>query len=99
LNATIGDPLLDLATCLRLLENGGRVHGGERESLIARWEEISGRRAPDLRYWTALSAYKHSILVEGVYRRALADPTRGEAQAIGDTALRIQREALEVIRG
>ncbi|MGH7338144.1 MAG: phosphotransferase, partial [Myxococcota bacterium] len=98
-NATIGDPLLDLATFLRLLESRGRVHWGAREDLIARWEETSGRRAPDLRYWTALSAYKLSIMLEGVYRRSLADPTRGDASGLGDTALQIMREAQQTIHG
>jgi len=97
-NATIGDPLLDLATFVRLQDTGGRAHWGEREALIARWEETSGRRAPDLRYWTALSAYKLSIMLEGVYRRSVADPTRGDASGLGDTALRIMREAQEAIR-
>jgi aminoglycoside phosphotransferase (APT) family kinase protein len=98
-NATIGDPLLDLANFLRLLESGGRAQWGDREALIARWEEASGRRAPDLRYWTALAAYKLSIMLEGVYRRSLADPTRGEVGAMGETVLRIMREAQEVTRG
>ena len=98
-NATIGDPLLDLATFLRLLASGGRAHWGEREALIARWEETSGRRAPDLRYWTALSAYKLSIMLEGVYRRSAADPTRGDATGLGDTALQIMREAQQTIHG
>jgi aminoglycoside phosphotransferase (APT) family kinase protein len=97
-NATIGDPLLDLATFLRLLESGGRGPWGERDALIARWEETSGRRAPELRYWTALSAYKLSIMLEGVYRRSAADPTRGDATGLGDTALQIMREARDVIR-
>lgn len=98
-NATIGDPLLDLATFLRLLESGGRAHWGRREVLIARWEWTSGRRAPDLRYWMALSAYKLCIMLEGVYRRSLADPTRGRAGAMGETVLRLVREAREVIAG
>jgi len=97
-NATIGDPLLDLANFLRLLETGGRAQWGDRDGLVARWEEASGRRAPDLRYWTALSAYKLSIMLEGVYRRSAADPTRGDATPLGDTALRIMREAREVIQ-
>ena len=97
-NATIGDPLLDLATFLRLLESGGRAQWGKRDALIARWEETSGQRAPDLRYWTALSAYKLSIMLEGVYRRSAADPTRGDASGLGDTALQIMREAREAIR-
>lgn len=98
-NATIGDPLLDLATFLRLLETTGHSDWAERETLIARWEEASGRHAPDLRYWTALSAYKLSIMLEGVYQRSLADPTRGSADAMGETVLRMMREAQEVIRG
>ena len=98
-NATIGDPLLDLATFLRLLASRDRAHWGAREALIARWEQASGRRAPDLRYWTALSAYKLSIMLEGVYVRSLADPTRGAAKAMGDTVLQIMREAQDVIRG
>jgi aminoglycoside phosphotransferase (APT) family kinase protein len=98
-NATIGDPLLDLATFLRLVESRGRVDWGPREPLIARWEEASGRRAPDLRYWTALAAYKQSIMLEGVYRRSLADPTRGRADRMGETVLQIMREAREIVRG
>jgi len=97
-NATIGDPLLDLATFLRLLETGGG-DWGEREALIARWEESSGRRAPELRYWTVLSAYKLSIMLEGVYRRSLADPTRGRVDAMGDMVSRMVDEARELIRG
>ena len=96
-NATIGDPLLDLATFLRLQNTSGRAQWGERDALIARWEATSGRRAPDLRYWTALSAYKLSIMLEGVYRRSAADPTRGDATGLGDTALQIIREARELI--
>lgn len=97
-NATIGDPLLDLASFLRLLETGRRGFGVPREALIARWEQASGRRAPDLRYWTTLSAYKLSIMLEGIYRRSLADPTRGRTDALGDTVLEIMRQAQEAIR-
>jgi aminoglycoside phosphotransferase (APT) family kinase protein len=96
-NATIGDPLLDLAGFLRLSVTGGRAQWGERETLIARWEQASGHRAPDLRYWTALSAYKLSIMLEGVFRRSAADPTRGDASGLGDTALSIMREAQQTI--
>jgi aminoglycoside phosphotransferase (APT) family kinase protein len=92
-NATIGDPVLDLATFLHLRDARGRAHWGERDALIARWEEASGRRAPDLRYWTALAAFKLAILVEGVRRRALADPTRGKAEGLNDTVLSLARDA------
>lgn len=98
-NATIGDPLLDLATFLRLLQSGGRVHWGEPKTLIARWEESSARRAPDLLYWTVLATFKLSIMLEGVYRRSLADPTRGRADAMGEKVLQLRREAQELIGG
>jgi aminoglycoside phosphotransferase (APT) family kinase protein len=96
-NATIGDPLLDLATFLRVLETGGRRGETPREALVARWEEASGRSAPDLRYWSVLAAYKLSIMVEGVHRRSLADPTRGRSDAMGETVLRLMREAQELM--
>jgi aminoglycoside phosphotransferase (APT) family kinase protein len=98
-NATIGDPLLDLAGFLRLLDTGGRAHWAARDALIARWEQASGRTAPDLRYYTALAGYKLAIMLEGVYQRSLADPTRGQADAMGDMVLQIMNEALETIRG
>jgi len=98
-NATIGDPLLDLATFLQLLETRGRGDWGPREELIARWEEASGRRAPELRYWTVLATYKLAIMLEGVYRRSLADPTRGRADAMGETVLRLMHDARELARG
>ena len=98
-NATIGDPVLDLATFLRLLATTGYAHWARPEDLVARWERASGRDAPDLRYYTALSAYKLSIMLEGVYQRALADPTRGNADAMGETVLKIMNEAQQTIHG
>lgn len=98
-NATIGDPLLDLAGFLRMFSTGGYAHWAERDEMIACWEHYSGRTAPDLRYYTALSAYKLSVMLEGVYQRSLADPTRGRADAMGDMVLQIMDEAQEAIRG
>ena len=98
-NATIGDPLLDLAGFLRMFESGGYAHWAKRDEMIACWEQHSGRLAPDLRYYTALSAYKLSVMLEGVYQRSLADPTRGRADAMGDMVLQIIDEAKEAIRG
>jgi aminoglycoside phosphotransferase (APT) family kinase protein len=98
-NATIGDPLLDLAGFLRMFETSGYAHWAPRDEMIACWEQHSGRRAPELRYYTALSAYKLSVMLEGVYQRSLADPTRGNAEDMGKMVLRIMREAQEAIRG
>jgi hypothetical protein len=46
----------------------------------------------------ALSGFKLAIMVEGVYRRALADPTRGNAEAMGEAATTIAREAQALVR-
>jgi len=98
-NATIGDPLLDLAGFLRLFRQSSCAGWAESGELIARWERASGRQAPDLRYYTTLSAYKLSVMLEGIFQRSFDDPTRGDAKAIGDMALRIMQEAQESFRG
>ena len=98
-NATIGDPLLDLAGFLRMYESIGLGCWASRDEMIARWEQHSGRTAPDLRYYTALSAFKLSVLLEGVYQRSLADPTRGDADAMGEMVLTLVNDAVEVIGG
>ena len=97
-NSTIGDPLLDLASFVRLHESSGRGTPADRPALVARWEASSGRVAPDLQYWLTLSAFKLAIMVEGIYRRAMADPTRGNADAMGKAARNLTHEALEFTR-
>ena len=97
-NTTIGDPALDLATFLRLLESTDRGGWAPRDEMIARWEAHSGRIAPDLRYYTALSCFRLSVLLEGVYQRSLADPTRGRSDAMGEMVLRLVGEAEQAIR-
>jgi len=98
-NATIGDPLLDLAGFLRMFVSSGYAHWAERDEMIACWESYSGRTARNLRYYTALSAYKLTVMLEGVYQRSLEDPTRGRADAMGDMVLQIMDEAQATIRG
>ena len=92
-NATIGDPLLDLAGFLRLIAAPEQPEWADRDELIDCWERSSGRVAPDLRYYTVLSAFKLSVMLEGIFRRSAADPTRGRADAMGEMALRIMNEA------
>lgn len=98
-NATIGDPALDLATFVRLAESRGRSDWADRDAMVARWEAASGRTAPDLRYGLVLSAFKLSIMVEGIYRRSKADPTRGQSTKLGEAALELMAEAREIARG
>ena len=48
---------------------------------------------PDLRYYTALYTWKLAVMLEGVVQRSLADPTRGDPGAMGDTVLELARAA------
>ena len=96
-NATIGDPLLDLAGFLRLIESPEQPEWADREELIGCWERSSGRVAPDLRYYTVLSAFKLSVMLEGIFRRSAVDPTRTRAEAMGEMALQIMHEATHAI--
>ena len=98
-NATIGDPLLDLAGFLRLFGQGSSAGWADPAELIAQWEASSGRAAPDLRYYTTLSAYKLSVMLEGIFQRSLDDPTRGDAKPIGQMATQIMEEAKALVRG
>ena len=92
-NATIGDPLLDLAGFLRMWSASDRAGWAPRDEMIATWERHSGRGAPELRYYTALSAFRLAVLLEGVYQRSLADPTRRRNAAMGEMVLAIARDA------
>jgi aminoglycoside phosphotransferase (APT) family kinase protein len=96
-NCTIGDPVLDLAGFLHMTLTSDRAGWADRAALIDRWERSSGLRAPDLRYYTALYNFKLAVMLEGVYQRSLADPTRGDPGAMGDTVLRLAREAAAAI--
>jgi aminoglycoside phosphotransferase (APT) family kinase protein len=96
-NCTIGDPLLDLAGFLHMTRTSERAGWADRAALIDHWERSSGRRAPDLRYYTALYTFKLAVMLEGVYQRSLADPTRGDPGAMGDTVLQLAREAAAAI--
>jgi aminoglycoside phosphotransferase (APT) family kinase protein len=96
-NCTIGDPLLDLAGFLHMSSTSERAGWADRSALIACWERASGRRAPELRYYTALYNFKLAVMLEGVYQRSLADPTRGDPGPMGETVLRLAREAAAAI--
>jgi aminoglycoside phosphotransferase (APT) family kinase protein len=96
-NCTIGDPLLDLAGFLHMTLTSERADWAGRAALVERWQQASGRRAPDLRYYTALYTFKLAVMLEGVYQRSLADPTRGDPGAMGDTVLRLAGEAAAAI--
>jgi aminoglycoside phosphotransferase (APT) family kinase protein len=96
-NCTIGDPLLDLAGFLHMSGTSERAGWADRAELIDQWERSSGCLAPDLRYYTALYTFKLAVMLEGVYQRSLADPTRSDPGPMGDTVFRLAREAAAAI--
>jgi aminoglycoside phosphotransferase (APT) family kinase protein len=86
---TIGDPYADLGYLTANYvepddpENGlfklSRATRGEgfpsRAELVAFYEEITGKRIPDLRWYQVLALWKSAIFLEGSYKRLLAGTT------------------------
>jgi aminoglycoside phosphotransferase (APT) family kinase protein len=81
--ATVGDPRADLGYLLSFWAEPGEevamaglamVHDGFplRDEVVALWEEATGRRAGDTRWFVALAVWKLAILLEANYHRWLA---------------------------
>jgi len=87
--ATIGDPLADVGYLvatwsqsddpedpMRGLTAVTRQPGfPDREQLIARYEERSGRSMSDVRWYMTLALWKSAVFLEGSYKRRLAGRT------------------------
>jgi aminoglycoside phosphotransferase (APT) family kinase protein len=89
--ATIGDPLADVGYLTATYAEPGdadnetpmfalnsvttREGFPSRESLIARYEERSGRSMGDLRWYQTLAMWKSAVFLEGSYKRLLAGTT------------------------
>ncbi len=87
--ATIGDPLADIgyltATWSRpddiqeTMFDRFTVTQGEgfssRDELVVLYEERSGRRVPDVRWYQALALWKAAVFMEGNYKRFMAGTT------------------------
>jgi len=64
--------------------------------LAAAYLRASGRDGSELGYWVAFAYWKVAIIVEGVYRRWLNDPTNGtDAGRLGAAVPRLARLAAE----
>jgi aminoglycoside phosphotransferase (APT) family kinase protein len=109
--ATLGDPLADLgymtATWSRPNEGFGTTfdlttvtHGEgfpDRDELVERYAEQSGRSVSDLKWYQALAIWKATVFMEGNYKRAMLgnsdDPyLKGFGEAVpqlGEAARRI----------
>jgi aminoglycoside phosphotransferase (APT) family kinase protein len=109
--ATLGDPLADLgymaATWSRPNEGFGTTFDlttvthaegfPDRDELVERYAEQSGRNVSDLKWYQALAIWKATVFMEGNYKRAMLgnsdDPyLKGFGEAVpqlGEAALRI----------
>ena len=74
-----------------------RAEWCEEEALLACWSRHSGLEVPDLRYYKALSAFKLAVMLEGIHQRSGEDRSRGSGAALGDMAVQLSGEALEII--
>jgi aminoglycoside phosphotransferase (APT) family kinase protein len=87
--STIGDPLADLGYLCALWSDPDDPARGslepspvtrqpgflQREELIARYEQITGRRTTNIRWYETLAVWKAIVFMEGNYKRALAGTT------------------------
>jgi aminoglycoside phosphotransferase (APT) family kinase protein len=90
---TVGDPLADVGLMIAYWNELGAAAGRPaalfREPVTAvpgfpavaelgrLYAELSGRDLRELGYWVAFAYWKIAVIVEGVYRRWLNDPTNG----------------------
>jgi aminoglycoside phosphotransferase (APT) family kinase protein len=111
--ATIGDPLSDVGYLLMTWSEPGdppyrfelapvtrREGFPSRAELVARYEELSGRSMPDVRWYVVLALWKATVFMEGNYRRALEGRTDDPyLEGFGDGVAELARRAVEVARG
>jgi aminoglycoside phosphotransferase (APT) family kinase protein len=101
---TIGDPKLDLAWVIdKWPADTSSGEGGfsyvdmtgmpGRDTMIARYAEVSGRQVDDLDYYLILSRFKLAIVIEQGFQRAGDNPT---LQAFGPVALDLMSRAADL---
>ncbi len=111
--ATIGDPLADVGyMMIHWARPGDRVSKRfnlnsvttldgfpERQELIARYEERSGRSMPALDWYVALALWKAVVFMEGNYKRAVEGSTDDPyLKSFGEGVLELAQRALDVTR-
>jgi aminoglycoside phosphotransferase (APT) family kinase protein len=108
--ATIGDPLSDLGYLLMTWSEADdpprrfelapvtRLPGFPRRAeLVARYEELSGRAVPDIRWYVVLALWKATVFMEGNYRRALEGRTDDPyLMGFGDGVVELAARAREM---
>jgi aminoglycoside phosphotransferase (APT) family kinase protein len=112
--ATIGDPLADLGYVVATwvdsddpplgrfeLSRVTRQEGfPSRAEFAARYEERSGRAAPDLRWYRTLALWKSIVFMEGNYKRATSGATDDPyLKDFGEGVLELAERAEALTRG
>ncbi len=110
--ATIGDPLADLGYMMIHWTQAGDEVGRfnlqsvttrsgfpNRQELLARYEELSGRPMTSLDWYVTLALWKAIVFMEGNYRRAVAGSTDDPyLKTFGEGVVELAGRALEVTR-
>jgi aminoglycoside phosphotransferase (APT) family kinase protein len=108
--ATIGDPLADLGYMAATWSDRGDPPGAfdlssvtrldgfpTRAELVARYEERSGRRVDDIRWYQTLATWKAVVFMEGNYKRAVAGMTDDPfLRSFGDGVVELAERAEEL---
>jgi aminoglycoside phosphotransferase (APT) family kinase protein len=110
--ATIGDPLLDLAWLLSGWTDPGETKPRHamylttrdglptRDELAERYARRTGRALDHLEYYVVLAWFKLACVLEGAYARWAAGKSRNEVHRImGDVVLRLVADAADVVGG
>ena len=116
---TVGDPMADVGLMIAYWNELGAVAGTRdalfREPVTAQpgfptahevaadYGRVSGRPLDDLGFWVAFAYWKIAVIVEGVYRRWLNDPSNGSDAGVLRPAVprlaELAREALDASWG
>jgi aminoglycoside phosphotransferase (APT) family kinase protein len=108
--ATIGDPLADIGYMMVHWIRPGDTVGyfnlqavteregfPEREEMIARYEQRSGRSMQALNWYVTLALWKAIVFMEGNYKRAVSGTTDDPyLKSFGEGVLELARRALQV---
>ncbi|HWF54178.1 MAG TPA: phosphotransferase family protein [Solirubrobacteraceae bacterium] len=108
--ATIGDPLADVGYMMIHWTQPGDQVGGftlqsvttlpgfpNRQQMVARYEERSGRSVSSLNWYVALALWKGIVFMEGNYKRAISGATDDPyLKSFGDGVVELAKRALAV---
>jgi aminoglycoside phosphotransferase (APT) family kinase protein len=92
---TLGDPLADLGLALAYWPDPGDPAGGivpgsavpgfpSRDEVLDAYARITGRDVSGIGFWHALALWKLAIIMEGMRRRGLDDPSNAERGVMCD---------------